>query len=82
MLVRPESRLVADSLERRSNERPAELSKAEEEYASAVKAEDPELSPARESVFMRWPLICPGLERPVHTGPRTEANSAFARRTA
>jgi DNA invertase Pin-like site-specific DNA recombinase len=46
MLVRPENRLVADSLERRWNERLAELSKAEEEYASAVKSEDPELSPA------------------------------------
>jgi hypothetical protein len=35
MLVRPENRLVADSLERRWNEKLAELSKAEEEYASA-----------------------------------------------
>jgi DNA invertase Pin-like site-specific DNA recombinase len=46
MLVRPENRLVADSLERRWNEKLAELSKAEEEYARAVKAEDPDLSPA------------------------------------
>ena len=46
MLVRPENRLVADSLERRWNEKLADLSKAEEEYARAVKAEDPELSPA------------------------------------
>jgi hypothetical protein len=46
MLVRPENRLVADSLERRWNEKLTELSKAEEEYARAVKAEDPELSPA------------------------------------
>jgi DNA invertase Pin-like site-specific DNA recombinase len=46
MLVRPENRLVADSLERRWNEKLAELSKAEEEYARAVKAEDPGLSPA------------------------------------
>jgi len=46
MLVRPENRLVADSLERRWNEKLAELSKAEEEYANAVKAEDPQLSPA------------------------------------
>jgi hypothetical protein len=37
---------VADSLERRWNEKLAELSKAEEEYACAVKAEDPDLSPA------------------------------------
>ena len=46
LLVRPENRLVADSLERRWNEKIAELSKAEEEYARAVKAEDPDLSPA------------------------------------
>jgi hypothetical protein len=46
MLVRPENRLVADSLERHWNEKLAELSKAEEEYARAVKAEDPDLSPA------------------------------------
>lgn len=46
MPVRPENRLVADSLERRWNEKLAELSKAGEEYANAVKAEDPELSPA------------------------------------
>ena len=46
LLVRPENRLVADSLERRWNEKLAELSKAEEEYARAVKAEDPDLSPA------------------------------------
>jgi DNA invertase Pin-like site-specific DNA recombinase len=46
MLVRPENRLVADNLERRWNEKLADLSKAEEEYARAVKAEDPELSPA------------------------------------
>ncbi len=46
MLVRPENRLVADSLERRWNEKLTELSKAEEEYAHAVKAEDPDLSPA------------------------------------
>jgi DNA invertase Pin-like site-specific DNA recombinase len=46
MLVRPENRLVADNLERRWNEKLTELSKAEEEYARAVKAEDPELSPA------------------------------------
>ncbi len=44
MLVRPENRLVADSLERRWNERLAELSKAEEEYSRAVKDEDPGLS--------------------------------------
>lgn len=46
LLVRPENRLVADSLERRWNEKLAELSRAEEEYARAVKAEDPDLSPA------------------------------------
>jgi len=46
LLVRPENRLVADSLERRWNEKLAELSKAEEEYARAMKAEDPDLSPA------------------------------------
>ena len=46
MLVRPENRLVADSLERCWNEKLAELSKAEEEYSRAVKAENPELSPA------------------------------------
>jgi len=46
LLVRPENRLVADSLERRWNEKLTELSKAEEEYARAVKAEDPDLSPA------------------------------------
>ncbi len=44
MLVRPENRLVADSLERRWNERLAELSKAEQEYARAVKDEEPGLS--------------------------------------
>ena len=44
MLVRPENRLVADSLERRWNERLAELSKAEEEYSRAVKDEGPGLS--------------------------------------
>jgi DNA invertase Pin-like site-specific DNA recombinase len=44
MLVRPENRLVADNLERRWNEKLSELSKAEAEYARAVKAEDPELS--------------------------------------
>lgn len=48
MLVRPENRLVADSLERRWNEKLAELSNAEEEYARAIKAEDPELSPAAQ----------------------------------
>jgi DNA invertase Pin-like site-specific DNA recombinase len=46
MLVRPETRLVVDSLERHWNEKLTELSKAEEEYARAVKAEDPELSQA------------------------------------
>ena len=46
LLVRPENRLVADSLERRWNEKLAELSKAEEEYVRAVKAENPDLSPA------------------------------------
>jgi hypothetical protein len=40
------ARLVADSLERRWNEKLTELAKAEEEYARAVKAEDPDLSPA------------------------------------
>ena len=46
MLVRPENRLAADSLERRWNEKLTELSKAEEEYARAAKAEDADLSPA------------------------------------
>jgi DNA invertase Pin-like site-specific DNA recombinase len=44
MAVRPENRLVADSLERLWNEKLAKLSKAEEEYAHAVKAADPGLS--------------------------------------
>jgi DNA invertase Pin-like site-specific DNA recombinase len=44
MLVRPENRLVADSVERLWNEKLADLSKAEEEYARAVKAADPGLS--------------------------------------
>jgi hypothetical protein len=55
------ARLVADSLERRWNEKLTELAKAEEEYARAVKAEDPDLSQRRESAFMRWSLICPEL---------------------
>jgi DNA invertase Pin-like site-specific DNA recombinase len=44
MLVRPENRLVADSLERLWNEKLAELSKAEDEHARAVKAAAPGLS--------------------------------------
>jgi hypothetical protein len=44
MAVRPENRLVADSLERLWNEKLTELSKAEEEYARAVKGADPGLS--------------------------------------
>src|SRR5260370_21841893 len=53
MLVRPENRLVADSLERRWNEKLGELSKAEEEYARAEKGEDPELSEAaRERIYL------------------------------
>jgi hypothetical protein len=52
MLVRPENRLVADSLERRWNGKLAELSKAEDEYARAEKAEDHELSQAaRERIY-------------------------------
>lgn len=44
MLVRPENRLVADTLERQWNEKLAQLTQAEEEYARASKAEGPDLS--------------------------------------
>lgn len=44
MLVRPENRLVADSLEQQWNEKLAQLRKAEEEYTRAGKADGPALS--------------------------------------
>lgn len=44
MLVRPENRLVADSLERQWNEKLMQLAQAEEDYARSAKAEAPELS--------------------------------------
>lgn len=51
LLVRPEHRLVADSLERQWNEKLAALAQAEEEYARATKAEGPDLNTeARERI--------------------------------
>jgi DNA invertase Pin-like site-specific DNA recombinase len=44
MLVRPEHRLVADSLEQQWNEKLVRLAEAEEEYARATKDEGPDLS--------------------------------------
>ncbi len=44
LLVRPEHRLVADSLERQWNEKLAALAQAEEEHARATKAAGPDLS--------------------------------------
>jgi DNA invertase Pin-like site-specific DNA recombinase len=60
LLVRPENRLVADSLEKRWNEKLTELRHAEEEYAQSVKtdlqgisAEDQERISALASDFPR-----------------------------
>lgn len=43
MLVRPENRLVADTLEKRWNEKLSELAKAEQDYAQASEGKDAEL---------------------------------------
>ncbi len=45
MLVRPENRLVADSLERQWNEKLVRLAKLEEEHAKGSTADDEDLSP-------------------------------------
>ena len=51
MLVRPEHRLVADSLEQQWNEKLARVAALEEDYARATKADGPELSvPHREQI--------------------------------
>ena len=45
MFVRPENRLVADSLERQWNEKLVHLAELEEEYAKVSRADDGDLSP-------------------------------------
>jgi DNA invertase Pin-like site-specific DNA recombinase len=70
MLVRPENRLVADSLERRWNEKLAELAKAEEEYSGAVKAEDPELSQAARERIHSLVSDLPGVWNDARTPAR------------
>lgn len=69
MLVRPENRLVADTLERQWNEKLAQLTQAEEEFARARKAEGPDLSEeARERIH----ALASDLPR-VWKDPRTPA---------
>lgn len=51
MLVRPEHRLVADTLERQWNEKLARLRRAQQEYENASTADRPDLSPgARQRI--------------------------------
>lgn len=51
MLVRPEHRLVADTLEQQWNAKLARLAELEEEYTRATKADEPELrDPDRERI--------------------------------
>lgn len=69
LLVRPENRLVADSLERQWNEKLAVVQQAEEEYRRLSSAEGPELTPAT-----REPILVLASDLPrVWNDPRTPA---------
>lgn len=69
MLVRPENRLVADNLERNWNEKLRELAQAEEEYASFVRSDSPDLTPEAKA---RVQALASDLPR-VWQDPRTSA---------
>jgi len=70
MLVRPENRLVADSLERRWNEKLAKLAQAEEEYNRATKAEPGELGPEDRERIQSLVGNLPRVWRDVRTSAR------------
>lgn len=70
MLVRPENRLVADSLERRWNEKLAQLAQAEEEYTRAIKAEPRELSVEEKKRIQTLAGDLPRVWKDVRTSPR------------
>ena len=69
LLVRPENRLVADSLERHWNEKLQRLAAAEEAYAGAGKAETPAITPEMKE---RVAALVADLPRVWHD-PRTPA---------
>jgi DNA invertase Pin-like site-specific DNA recombinase len=70
MLVRPENRLVADSLERQWNEKLAKLAQAEEEYNRATKAEPGELGPEDRERIQSLVGNLPRVWRDVRTSAR------------
>ena len=70
MLVRPENRLVADSLERQWNEKLAKLAQAEEEYNRATKAEPGELGPENRERIQSLVGNLPRVWRDVRTSAR------------
>jgi DNA invertase Pin-like site-specific DNA recombinase len=70
MLVRPENRLVADSLERQWNEKLAKLAQAEEEYNRATKAEPGELRPEDRERIQSLVGNLPRVWRDVRTSAR------------